>query len=111
MNEPDTTYLLLATLVMFLVNFALRGFVFAALGGAAKPPRVILYIGYLISPAIIAALIVYCLRGTAFTTSPYGLPELAATAVCVLLHLWKRNPLLSIIASTIVYMAIVQNIR
>ena len=106
MNEPNTTYLLLATLVMFLVNFTLRGFVFAALGGTAKPPRVILYIGYLISPAIIAALIVYCLRETVFTTSPYGIPELAATAVCILLHLWKRNPLASIVAGTVLYMVL-----
>ncbi len=54
MDTPSTTYLLSATAVMFAVTFALRGFAFAAFGRKDKnPPEVILYIGRVISPAVI----------------------------------------------------------
>ena len=81
---------------MFLVTYAIRGFVFAAFGGSKKPPKVILYLGSVISPAVICMLVVYCFRNTQILSHPHGLPELIATVVCVALHLWRRNPLLSI---------------
>ena len=110
MNNAHLQYLILATLVMFLVTYGLRGFVFAAFGGAIKPPKVILYIGSVIGPAVIAVLIVYCFRNTQIGSSPYGLPELLAAATCIGLHVWKRNALISIIVSTVVYMVLIQNI-
>lgn len=110
MTNERLTYLLLATLVMFLVTYGLRGFVFAAFGGGTKPSKVILYIGSVIGPAVIAALIVYCFRNTQLLSSPYGLPELLAGATCIGLHLWKRNALISIIVSTVVYMVLVQKV-
>lgn len=108
--DVTTEYLLLATAIMFLVTFGLRSLVFLAFGGGRKPPQVILYIGGVISPAIITALIVYCFRNTTLLSRPHGLPELIAAATCILLHLWKRNPLISIIVSTIVYMILVQRV-
>jgi len=102
-------YLLMATGVMFLVTFLLRGFAFMAFGNGRKTPGVILYVGRVISPAVIAALIVYCLKGTRFAAPLYGGAEAAAIIVCVLLHKLFRNPLLSIAASTAVYMLMVQN--
>lgn len=110
MPEINTSYLWLATLVMFLVCFGLRSGVFMLFGNGQKPPKLVLYIGSVISPAIIAALIVYCLRNTRFNGPFYGLPELAAVSTCVLLHLWKRNALISIIVSTVVYMLLVQHL-
>ena len=38
----------------------------------------------------------------------HGLPELIACTVIVLLHVWKRNMLLSIAGGTVVYMALLQ---
>ncbi|MCQ2403526.1 MAG: AzlD domain-containing protein [Lentisphaeria bacterium] len=109
MPSANTTYLLLATLVMFAVTYALRGTVFAVFGGSRTPPRLILYIGRVIGPAVIASLVIYCFRNTTPLVWPYGLPETAAALVCILLHIWKRNPLLSIILSTILYMVLVQH--
>ena len=40
----------------------------------------------------------------------FGLAETAAAAVVVALQLWRRNPLLSILAGTAVYMALVQTV-
>jgi branched-subunit amino acid transport protein AzlD len=41
-------------------------------------------------------------------SAPYGLPELIAAAVVIVLHLWRRNTLLSIAVGTFVYMVLVQ---
>ena len=40
--------------------------------------------------------------------APFGLPELAAAAVVVLMQIWKRNAVLSILAGTIAYMVMIQ---
>ncbi len=108
MPELSLSYVWPAVIVMFLVTYAIRGFVFAAFGGSKKPPKVILYLGSVISPAVICMLVVYCFRNTQILSHPHGLPELIATVVCVALHLWRRNPLLSIIISTIIYMIMLQ---
>ena len=108
MPELSLSYLWAAVMVMFLVTYAIRGFVFAAFGGNKKPPRVILYLGSVISPAVICMLVVYCFRNTKLLASPHGLPELIACIICIALHLWRRNPLLSIIISTIIYMIMLQ---
>ena len=108
MPELSLSYVWPAVIVMFLVIYSIRGFVFAAFGGSKKPPKVILYLGSVISPAVICMLVVYCFRNTQILSHPHGLPELIATVVCVALHLWRRNPLLSIIISTIVYMVMLQ---
>ncbi|MBR1582664.1 MAG: AzlD domain-containing protein, partial [Spirochaetales bacterium] len=52
--------------------------------------------------------VIYCLRNMSFVSAPYGIPELAASAIVVLLQAWKRNSLLSILSGTVVYMVLVQ---
>ena len=47
-------------------------------------------------------------RSINFSLRSHGLPELIAIAVVVLLHLWKRQMLLSIAAGTVCYMLLVQ---
>ena len=53
-------------------------------------------------------LVVYCLRNMSFTTAPYGLCELLACAGVVAVHKWKNNMYLSIIAGTVIYMALIR---
>ena len=40
---------------------------------------------------------------------PGGAAEIIAGAVVIALQIWKRNPLLSILAGTVIYMILVQN--
>lgn len=94
---------------MFAVTFMLRSLSFIAFGSRPVPP-IITYIGQVISPAIIAALIVYCFRNTVLLSYPYGIPEILATAICIVIHLWKRNAMLSIIVSTLAYMVFIQKV-
>jgi branched-subunit amino acid transport protein AzlD len=52
-------------------------------------------------------LVVYCLKSVTLTASPYGIPEFVGCASVVLLHIWKRNSILSIAGGTAIYMLIV----
>ena len=58
--------------------------------------------------AIMLCLVVYCLRNTAFLTYPYGIPELISIGVVVILHVWKRNNMISIVCGTVLYMVLIQ---
>lgn len=71
-------------------------------------PKTIIYLGKVLTPAIIGMLVVYCLRNTEFTSVPFGLPEIIAVIITASLHIWKRNNLLSIGAGTLIYMILIQ---
>lgn len=74
-----------------------------------KPtPKYIQYLGKALPAAIFGMLVVYCLKDISFHNSSGFLPELIAIAVAVLLHLLKRQMLLSIAGSTVCYMLLVQ---
>lgn len=72
-------------------------------------PALVVYLGQKLPYAVISLLIVFCLKDAVYT-SLHGLPECFAIILAALLHLWRKNILLSIAGSTIVYMFIVQNI-
>ncbi len=71
-------------------------------------PEYISYLGRVLPPAIIAMLVVYCLKDISLAASPFGIPELIAVAVVVGTQVWKRNSLISILTGTVVYMVWVQ---
>jgi branched-subunit amino acid transport protein AzlD len=54
--------------------------------------------------------VIYCLKDVSLLAAPFGLPELAGAACVVLLQVWKRNSLLSILAGTVFYMVLVQGV-
>ena len=103
MNGAIRALLVIAfvALVTFLLPFVLFP------EGKETPPYV-KYLGKVLPFAIIAMLMVYCLKGTSLLEWPYGLPELIAVAAVVVLHLWKKNTLLSIGVGTVLYMLLVQ---
>ena len=101
----------LATIaVMAGVTFLTRALPFLLFDRGEHPPKLVLYLGQVLPPAIIAMLIVYCLRGTTFTTPSGWVPPLVAGGAAVLLHLWKGNDMLSIFGATILYMVLVQGV-
>ena len=71
-------------------------------------PRFIMYLGEVLPPAMIGMLVIYCLKDVSFAAAPYGLPELVAALCVVLLHLWKRRSIVSILGGTAIYMLLVQ---
>ncbi len=74
-----------------------------------KPtPKYIQYLSQVLPYAVMGMLIVYCLKGVSLAVSPFGIPEALGIAVTAVLHVWKRNMLLSIGGGTLVYMVLVQ---
>lgn len=65
-------------------------------------PDIVKYLGKVLPLSIITTLVVYCLRTTTFDTVDGFLPQFIAVAVTAILHLWKNNTLLSVLADTIV---------
>lgn len=104
----DNTYLILSILVIAAVTAALRFIPFAVFSANRKTPEIIVYLGKFLPYAIMAMLVVYCLKSVSLLAAPFGLPELIGVLVVVLLHIWKRNTLLSIAVGTACYMLLVQ---
>ena len=92
--------------VMSLVTILLRFLPFLVCRHKVPPWHT--YLGRVLPPAIIGMLVIYCLKDTVITSAPFGLPELIAGVMVVLLQAWKRNALLSILCGTVVYMLLIQ---
>ena len=105
MNEH--IYPVAAVAVIALITFALRAFPFL-LFGRRPLPKIILYLGKVLPPAIMTILVIYCLRSTDFTHFPFGLAEVAASFLVVILQIIKKNMYLSIIAGTVCYMVLIR---
>lgn len=71
-------------------------------------PPIIQYLGKALPLAVFGMLIIYCLRNVDFLSGWHGLPELISIAFVVLLHLWRRQMLLSVAGGTVCYMLLVQ---
>ena len=77
--------------------------------GKETPPY-IKYLGKILPAAVFGLLVVYCLKNVNILTGTHGLPEFLGIAFVVVLHLWKKQMLLSIAGGTIFYMILVQMI-
>ena len=71
-------------------------------------PKIIKYLGKVLPAAVFGFLVVFCLKNVDILSGSHGIPELIAVSVVVILHLWKRQMLLSILGGTVVYMLLVQ---
>lgn len=103
----DVGRTLLILVVCIICTQLERALPFLLFGGR-EVPKIIRYLGRILPMAVMATLVVYCLRGTTFDAAGNFLPQLIAVAVVVALHLWRRNTFLSIIAGTACYMILVQ---
>ncbi len=92
-----------------LVTWLVRALPFAVFG-MLRLPRIVVYLGRVLPPAIMAALVVYCLKGINITAAPYGLAELISVAVVAAVHVARRSTLLSIFLGTVCYMLLIRTI-
>lgn len=98
----------LIILVVALTTFATRVIPFLVFPKGKEIPRTIQYLGKVLTPAVIGMLVVYCLKNIAVLSAPFGIPELISVLVVAILHIWKRNNLLSIGVGTVLYMFLIQ---
>ena len=98
----------LIIVVVAITTFATRVIPFLVFPKGKEIPRTVQYLGKVLTPAVIGMLVVYCLKGTTILSKPYGIPEMFSVLVVAVLHIWKRNNLLSIGVGTVLYMILVQ---
>lgn len=90
------------------VTLLTRALPFMFFGGKKGIPRLVSALGKTLPSAIMAALVVYCLKGVPFGSFTDGAKQLIAAGAVVALHLWKRSTLLSIGAGTALYMILIR---
>ena len=103
--ELNDFHTLAIILVSGFVTILLRFLPFIAFN--KHQPKFILYLGHVLPPATMTLLVVFCLKGT--NLNYYALPEIIACMTVIILHIWKHNTLLSIVAGTALYMYLIQN--
>ena len=94
--------------VMAAVTALLRFLPFLIFRGGRKTPAYISYLGDVLPQAIIGMLVIYCLKDVSFAAAPFGLPELIAAAAVVVLQVWRRSSLVSILSGTAIYMLLIR---
>ena len=94
--------------VAAIVTLFIRAIPFVLFGGKREVPATVTCLGKVLPPAIMVILVIYCVKGINLFTGSHGFPELLSIAVVALLHIWKKNTLLSIAVGTILYMILVQ---
>ncbi|MBQ8559269.1 MAG: branched-chain amino acid transporter permease [Tyzzerella sp.] len=99
---------LLIILVVGITTFATRVIPFLIFPKGKEIPKTVQYLGKVLTPAVIGMLVVYCLKNTQVMAAPHGIPELISVITVAVLHVWKRNNLLSIGVGTVLYMVLIQ---
>lgn len=106
MNPVIHSIILIAVFALGVA--ALRFMPFLIFSDKRPIPKPILYLGRALPAAVMGMLIVYCFKNVSVTKMPFGLPELIASALVVVLHIWKKNTLISILAGTVSYMLLIR---
>lgn len=76
-----------------------------------KAPKYIVYLGTILPSAVMAMLVVYTYKDMVISIlSPTTFPTILATVFIIMIHLWRRNLLLSIFSGTILYMILIQSL-
>ena len=102
------TMLWLTVAVIALVTALIRFLPFIVFSNGRQTPKWIEKLGRHLPSAVMAMLVVYCLKDVSFASPSSFLPALIASVVVCGSYVWKRNTLVSIISGTLCYMILVQ---
>ena len=101
-------YALLMIAVIAVVTALLRFLPFLIFNGRRPVPAVIRYLGAVLPYSVMSMLVVYCLKDVSFGNHTDWIPSLLSVGAVIVLHIWKRNTLLSIIGATVCYMVLIR---
>lgn len=107
MNNKE---LLITALIIVFATLIIRFLPFIIIRKSIAERKYIKFLGYMMPYSMIALLIIYCLKDVNLIKYPYGIPELISIAIIIILHIIKRNVLISIGVGTVIYMILVQTI-
>lgn len=100
--------LIISILLMALATVITRFVPFLIFGRKGKTPKTIDYLGKVLPSAMMGLLVVYCFRDMNFGEYTELVPAVIGTLTVVVLHIWKRNTILSIVSGTLVYMLVIR---
>ena len=97
------------TVAMVVLGTAVTRFLPFLLFPAGRPtPKYVQYLGKVLPAAVFGLLVVYSLKDVSILTGSHGIPELISIVLVIVLHVWKRQMLLSIAGGMVCYMLLVQ---
>ena len=99
---------LAAVAVSAVIVFALRAFPFAVFGKNRHMPRALVQLGQALPSAVMAVLVVYCLKDAGTDWLGVGLPKLIAVAVVAVCYKLTHKTLLTICIGTAAYMLLIR---
>ena len=103
-----TVELLITVLVCAAVTAALRFVSFVLFPKGKQPPKFVTWLGSRLPRAVMAMIVVYCLKDVSFGNAASWLPPLLGVAATAALHVWKRQMMLSIAGGTAIYMIFIR---
>lgn len=102
---PEWLYLTLAVLISAAVTWSLRAVPFALLN-RVRDSEMLPWLSARMPVGIMTILVFYTLRDTELVIGATTLAVLAGLAVTLLLHVWRRNAVLSVLGGTVVHVAL-----
>ncbi len=84
-----------------IITFLLRALPFFIFRNEKKMPETLISLGSILPSAIMAVLIVYCLKDVFTDFQEYGVAELISVLVVGISYKWRHNTLLSIALGTV----------
>ena len=104
----NNTELLITVLICAAVTAGLRFAPFILFAGRKEPPQFITWLCNKLPRAVMAMLVIYCLKDLNFTGTASYVPALVGVVVTSFLHVAKRQMMLSIASGTLVYMLLIR---
>ena len=106
--QTANRYVLTAILLAAAITFALRALPFLIFRGDRKMPEFLVKLGAVLPAAIMAVLVVYCVKSAIIDWKNSALPQLLAVLTVGISYKWKHQTLFSIVAGTAVYMLLIR---
>ncbi|GLH58185.1 branched-chain amino acid transporter permease [Helicobacter ailurogastricus] len=103
------SYVASALLIAAATTYAIRVFPFLIFNAKHPAPKVLTYLGRVLSLGVVGMLIVYGIKDTSFNAPPYGLNEILAIVSVALLQWYLKIFVLSVLAGSAIYMWLVQS--
>ncbi len=100
----STSQQIITIVVMSIAVIATRVLPFILFPSKERTPHFVRFLGKYLASAVFGMLVIYCLKDVHFLEGNHGIPQLLGILVCVLLHLWRKNMLLTIAGGTLFYM-------
>lgn len=102
------TEILITALMVAIGTALLRFLPFIIISKSVAERRYIRFLGQMLPYSMMALLVIYCLKDINIIKFPYAIPELISITIIIVLHVIKRNVLISIGVGTVIYMFLIQ---